>query len=119
MYHTNVVLWIGANIAGLGLEWVAPSQRAGLLARLCASGKSVLPLDDAQLHCFAGNMLEVQPPSGEHHLLMSASAAASLREEQRDFINERNKSFGRTDYNLKREMEQRLFALRGLTAARN
>ena len=41
---------------------------------------------------------------------------ASLRDEQRDFIGTRNKSFGRTDYNLKREMEQRLFALRGLTA---
>jgi len=44
---------------------------------------------------------------------------ASLREEQRDFIGTRNKSFGRTDYNLRREMEQRLFALRGLTAVRN
>ena len=43
----------------------------------------------------------------------------SLREEQRDFIGTRNKSFGRTAYNLRREMEQRLFALRGLTAARN
>ena len=44
---------------------------------------------------------------------------ASLREEQRDFIGTRNKSFGRSDYNLRREMEQRLFVLRGLTAARN
>ena len=44
---------------------------------------------------------------------------ASLREEQRDFIGTRNKLFGRPDYNLRRTMEQRLFVLRGLTAARN
>ena len=25
VYHTNVLLWIGANIAGLGVDWVAPA----------------------------------------------------------------------------------------------
>jgi tetratricopeptide (TPR) repeat protein len=43
---------------------------------------------------------------------------ARLREEQRVFLGTRNKSFGRPDYNLKREMERRLSALRGV-AARN
>jgi hypothetical protein len=82
VYHTNVLLWIGATIAGAGLDWVAATQRAALLERLLASGKQVLPLDDAQLHAFAGNMLEVQAHTGQRHLVMSASAAASLREEQ-------------------------------------
>lgn len=41
-----------------------------------------------------------------------------LREEQRDFNATRNKSFGRPDYQLKREMERRLLVLRGM-AARN
>jgi hypothetical protein len=82
VYHTNVLLWIGANIAGLGVEWVAAAQRAALLERLHASGKTVLPLDDAQLHAFAGNMLEVKTARGARHLVMSASAAASLHAEQ-------------------------------------
>jgi hypothetical protein len=57
VYHTNVLLWIGARIAGAGLEWVAAHQREALHERLLTSGKQVLPLDDAQLHAFAGNML--------------------------------------------------------------
>jgi hypothetical protein len=83
VYHTNVLLWIGANIAGLGVEWVAAAQRAALLERLHASGKAVLPLDDAQLHAFAGNMLEVNGARSARHLVMSANAAASLHTEQR------------------------------------
>ncbi len=86
VYHTNVLLWIGANIAGLGVEWVAPAQRAELLARLHATGKTVLPLDDVQLHAFAGNMLEVQAWSGQRHLVMSASAAASLAADQQALL---------------------------------
>ena len=41
----------------------------------------------------------------------------TLHAEQREFVSTRNKSFGRPEYNLKREMEKRLYALRGLTAA--
>ena len=41
----------------------------------------------------------------------------TLQAEQREFVSTRNKSFGRPEYNLKREMEKRLYALRGLIAA--
>jgi hypothetical protein len=78
VYHTNVLLWIGAHIAGVGLEWVVATQRNALRDRLMAGGKVVLPLDEAQLHAFAGNMLEVGASGGTRHLVMSASAAASL-----------------------------------------
>ena len=43
-------------------------------------------------------------------------AAEALRQEQRDFVAARNKSFGNPQYNLRREMELRLAALRGLSA---
>jgi hypothetical protein len=82
VYHTNVLLWIGANIAGLGVEWVEPAQRDALIGKLRATGKQVLRLDNAQLHCFAGNMLEVNVASGARHLVMSASASASLHAQQ-------------------------------------
>lgn len=82
VYHTNVLLWIGANIAGVGLEWVPASQRNALLDRLRASGRTVLALDNAQLHAFAGNMLEVTAADRMRHLVMSASAHASLRADQ-------------------------------------
>ncbi|MGB6935115.1 MAG: tetratricopeptide repeat protein [Xanthobacteraceae bacterium] len=41
---------------------------------------------------------------------------AQLRQDQRDFINARNKLFGNPQYNLKREMQTRLDALRGMSA---
>src|SRR5690606_29996321 len=78
VYHTNVLLWIGAAIAGVGLDWVAPEQRVMLAERLQASGRTPLPLGAAQLLAFAGNMLEVPGAHGARHLVMSARAAASL-----------------------------------------
>jgi hypothetical protein len=81
VYHTNVLLWIGAQHAGAGLAWVAPHQRDALRARLQSSGRELLELTDAQLTDFAGNMLEVAV-RGTRHLLMSARAAAALHESQ-------------------------------------
>lgn len=82
VYHTNVVMWLGRSLAGVGLEWVAPEHRAALVDRLRAAGHELLPLADAQLHDFAGNMLQVDGP-GQQHLLMSARAASSLDATQR------------------------------------
>jgi hypothetical protein len=42
-----------------------------------------------------------------------------LRQEQRDFVAARNKSFGSPQYNLKHEMETRLAALRSMSARTN
>lgn len=86
VYHTNVLLWIGEYLAGAGLDWVAPGQRAALADRLAAAGTEVLPLQAAQLTAFAGNMLEVPVADGRRHLVMSATAAASLTPGQRDAI---------------------------------
>lgn len=83
VYHTNVVLWIGEGIAGIGADRVPPDQREPLLQRLRASGRDLLLLTDAQLHVFVGNMLEVPAPDGTHRLVMSARAAASLDAAQR------------------------------------
>ncbi len=81
VYHTNVLLWLGQNIAGIGLDWVASDQRAALAAHLRASGRELLQLDDAQLHHFAGNMLEV-PSAGGRRLVVSAAAHDSLQPQQ-------------------------------------
>ena len=46
----------------------------------------------------------------------NGKAARVLRQEQREFLAERNTSFGNPQYNFKHEMELRLAALRGMTA---
>ncbi len=81
IYHTNVLLWLGENIAGVGLDWVATGQRAALAEHLRASGRELLCLNDAQLHRFAGNMLEVPAPGGRR-LVASTAAHDSLQPEQ-------------------------------------
>ena len=81
VYHTNVLLWLGERVAGVGLDWVAVDQRAALAEHLRASGREVLALSDAQLRHFAGNMLEVPTATGRR-LVMSAAAHDSLQPEQ-------------------------------------
>jgi tetratricopeptide (TPR) repeat protein len=50
---------------------------------------------------------------------LDPKALAQLRDQQRTFIAGRNKSFGNPQYNLKREMELRLAALRAMSARNN
>jgi hypothetical protein len=83
VYHTNVVLWIGARVAGLGIDWVPRAQQPMLRERLAAGRREILALTGTQLLDFAGNMLELGNARGETHLAMSARAAASLDESQR------------------------------------
>jgi hypothetical protein len=89
VYHTNVLLWIGERIAGIGLDWVAPPQRALVRAKLQAPlrnghaqrdhlHRDLLQLDARALQAFAGNMLEIPTVDGARRLAMSAAAAASL-----------------------------------------
>jgi hypothetical protein len=85
VYHTNVLLWLGERVAGIGLEWVAAEQRAALAEQLRASGRELLMLDDAQLRHFAGNMFEVPSATGRR-LVMSAAAHGSLRPQQLEML---------------------------------
>jgi hypothetical protein len=84
VYHTNVLLWLGARIAGVGLPWVAAGQRAALADTLRASGRELLELDAGQLHQFAGNMLEV--PADRPRLVMSSAAHGALQPAQRQML---------------------------------
>lgn len=78
VYHTNVVLWISARAAGVGVEWIASQDRERVVNKLQASGRAVLALPARSLQHFAGNMLELQRPDSEHVLVLSAQAAGSL-----------------------------------------
>ena len=81
VYHTNVLLWVGEYIVGVGPGLVNAEQRPALMQRLRKPHREVLELDKSQLRRFAGNMLEVRA-QGERHLIMSATAGESLHLEQ-------------------------------------
>lgn len=81
VYHTNVVLWLGEAVAGVGLDWVSPAQRAALVDKLRGNGHELLKLTDRQLRHFAGNMLEVVM-NGRRRLIASSAASGSLHQDQ-------------------------------------
>ena len=63
IYHTNVMLAIGARCAVICTEAVVPRDRGRVLARLRDSGRELIEIDYAAMHDFAGNLLELQVPT--------------------------------------------------------
>ena len=82
IYHTNVLLSIGTRVAIVALDNIDTADRAIVGDRLRASGRDLVPIDDAEMVAFAGNMLEVgswDENLGDFHILvMSRSARHAL-----------------------------------------
>lgn len=82
LYHTNVLLCIGARLVVVGSQSIVPSDRARVLERLSASGRMVIELRPSEVSCFAGNMIELatwdEALGDSHVLVMSAGARAAL-----------------------------------------
>jgi len=58
IYHTNVVMNIGTRMAVAAIENIDAADRGRIVNRLGAA-REVLPIDDAEMTAFAGNMLEL------------------------------------------------------------
>jgi hypothetical protein len=87
VYHTNVVMCVGKQLAVVCLESIDSSSERAMLAReLSATGKTVVPITRNQVECFAGNMFELVNTNGDHLLLMSTAAKNSLTPEQTRII---------------------------------
>ena len=59
LYHTNVLMCIGARVVIIGSEAIAAADRERVLARLTASGRQIIDVGQAGIGQFAGNMLEL------------------------------------------------------------
>lgn len=83
IYHTNVMLCVGSELALVGLDLIGDrTQREALRARLEATGKTIIALDRNQIEDFAGNALELRGEQSKL-LILSTRAAAALTDEQR------------------------------------
>jgi hypothetical protein len=84
-YHTNVCLWIGARVAVVAQEAIAPADRERVLGSLRASGREVVSIGHAEVEQFAGNMLELstwdEALGDSHVLVMSDNARRGLTPE--------------------------------------
>jgi hypothetical protein len=83
VYHTNVMMAIGSAFAVVCGESIADRRsRMGVLETLEAGGREIIEIDFAQMHCFAGNLLELAPPRSRL-IALSTTAWSSLDNAQR------------------------------------
>jgi hypothetical protein len=85
LYHTNVLLCIGARAVVVGAESIAPADRGRVLERLAGSGREIIEIGHDEIGRFAGNMLELgtwdEALGDSRVLLMSDSARRALKPE--------------------------------------
>lgn len=84
VYHTDVVLWIGSELAGLSVECLKDDAVIDSLKK----NRKLVTFTNDQMAAFAGNALEVVGKDGEKMLAMSRGAWDSLRDDQKQTIRE-------------------------------
>lgn len=83
IYHTNVMMSVGENIAILCDEAIRDTKEKQMVNDLLReSDKEVIHISEEQCNHFAGNMLQVRNRAGEKILVMSEQAYRSLSEQQ-------------------------------------
>lgn len=83
IYHTNVMMSVGENIAILCADAIRNEQERGRVIRLLKdTQKEIIYITERQATHFAGNMLQVKNQQGEKLLVMSEQAYQSLTKDQ-------------------------------------
>lgn len=83
IYHTNVMLCVADQYVVICLESIKDlKQRQTIIQHFEQFNKAIITISEAQMHQFAGNMLQVKNSLNEQFLVLSASAFASLSAKQ-------------------------------------
>jgi len=87
IYHTNVMMCIADAFAVICLDTIDDKkEKKNVVEHLKQDGKEIIAITEAQMHQFAGNMLQVEGMGGQAYLIMSTSAFNSLTPEQKKAI---------------------------------
>lgn len=87
IYHTNVMMGLGEELAIICLDSIDDKSERKLVAdSLKADGKTIVDITEGQMHQFAGNMLEVSGAFDKTYWIMSEAARKSLTKSQVDQI---------------------------------
>eukprot|EP01138_Halocafeteria_seosinensis_P011677 gb/GECG01011933.1/.p1 GENE.gb/GECG01011933.1/~~gb/GECG01011933.1/.p1 ORF type:complete len:249 (+),score=43.25 gb/GECG01011933.1/:1-747(+) len=87
IYHTNVMMHVGSNLAVVCLDSISDSKERGMVQEyLKKTNKEVVAISLEQMFKFAGNMLEVKNRNGAKITVMSKMAYDSLTMEQEGTI---------------------------------
>ena len=88
IYHTNVMMCVAENFAVICLDSIDDKkERKNVVKHLRSDGKEIIEITEAQLHHYAGNMLQVRGNDNKKYLVMSDSALKSLTPAQIKAIN--------------------------------
>ena len=88
IYHTNVMMCVAENFAVICLDSIDDKkERKNVVQHLKRDGKEIIEITEAQLHHYAGNMLQVRGADDKKYLVMSDSALKSLTPAQIKTIN--------------------------------
>ncbi|MDT0684817.1 citrulline utilization hydrolase CtlX [Autumnicola psychrophila] len=83
IYHTNVMMCLAEEFAVICLDTIDDAkERKNVLKHLKQDGKEIIAISEAQMHEFAGNMLQVQGAFDKKYLVMSEKAHGSLTKDQ-------------------------------------
>ncbi|MBX2828516.1 MAG: amidinotransferase [Flavobacteriaceae bacterium] len=83
IYHTNVMMALAENFAVICLDTIDDKhEKKNVLKHLKENGKEVVNITEAQMHQFAGNMLQVRGAKDKKYMVMSLAAHKSLTPEQ-------------------------------------
>lgn len=88
VYHTDVVMWIGTDIAGVCSECLKDKSIIDDLKK----HRDVVEFTNEQMKSFCGNALEVVANTGEKKLVMSATGFNKLNAEQKKQIGKHYKT---------------------------
>ena len=87
VYHTNVAMALGEGFCVLCEEAIEEEWELIAVRQLLEStNHSIIAITREQMHCFAGNMLQVKNNNDERFLIMSQTAYDSLRKEQKQML---------------------------------
>ncbi len=83
IYHTNVMMCVADEFAVICLDSIDdPKEKKNVVKHLKEDGKEIIKLTEAQMHQFAGNMLQVKAANDKKYLVMSKTAYSSLNPDQ-------------------------------------
>ncbi|EDP72061.1 hypothetical protein FBALC1_13207 [Flavobacteriales bacterium ALC-1] len=79
IYHTNVMMCLAENFAVICLDTIDDKkERKNVVKHLRQDGKDIISITEAQMHQFAGNMLQLRGDNNQRYLVMSGAAHKSL-----------------------------------------
>jgi len=88
IYHTNVMMSVGDRYAVICLDSIDnTAEKQAIICSFRRHGKEIIEISEAQMHCFAGNMLQVENREGKKIVVLSETACQSLTAKQIEQLN--------------------------------